>query len=86
MVLVAGLDGRPTEDQHPEVLGHVPELADFLLLRLSEPLFVSEARVGRVDGLEVVPFEEVVGEVLDIRLLVFQVHRVRSLNLVHQLD
>ena len=76
---------RLTEDKLSKFLRIVPDQSNSLLLdRLRLPLFVVELRSCAIELFKIVEFYDFVGGVVDVISLIFDVHGVRLVNLLHQ--
>ena len=65
----------------------IPYQSNSLLLnRLRLPFIKIELRGGAIELFEIVEFNDFIGGVVDVFCFVFDVHGVRLINLLHQLD
>ena len=58
----------------------------FLLNRLRLPFIEIELRVGSIELFKIVEIYDIIGGVFDVICFVFDVHRVRLINLLHKID
>ena len=78
---------RLIEDEHAEFLGFVPDQRNsFLLNRLRLPLIVIELRSGAIELFQIVEFYDFIGGVVDVICLILDVHGVRVIDFLHQLN
>ena len=75
------------KDELSELFWFVPDQSNRLLLnRLSLPFFVVELRSSAIELFKIVEFNDIIGGVVDVICLIFEIHGVRVINLLHQFD